>query len=305
MSHFELTAQLEREEYRILNAIEVSMRKFEWVPMKNITFYSRLDAERVQFWLDKVHKRDLILRHSGGLKNEGYALNSKGYDLLAARALAEEDVVLSIGNSLGVGKESDVYQGIGPGDEFLALKFHRIGRTSFRNIKAKRDYVAGKFHTSWLYMSRVSATREAGHLKRLNEVGADVPVLRGHNRHVVVMKQYDGQEIQEFDDVDDAQGVFEQVVRNVKKCYQEARLIHCDLCEYNIIYTRDKHVVIIDWPQAVATDHPNARLLLRRDVENVCRYFGRLGVEADPDAVTAEITGPGAGHAFKGAPREC
>ncbi len=289
MSHFALAAQLEKEEYRILNAIEMSMRKFEWVPMKNIIFYSRIDAERVQFWLDKVHKRDLILRHAGGHKNEGFALNSKGYDLLATHALAEEDVVLSIGNSLGVGKESDVYQGIGPGNEFLALKFHRIGRTSFRNIKTKRDYVDGKFHTSWLYMCRVSATREAKHLKELNEVGADVPVLRGNNRHVVVMKQYDGQEIQEFDEIEDAPGIFEKVIRNVKVFYQKAHLIHCDLCEYNIIYTRDKHVIIIDWPQAVATDHPNAILLLKRDLENVCKYFGRHGVQANPEAIVADI----------------
>ena len=291
MSHFALATQMAKEEYRILNAIEVSMRKFEWVPIKNIIFYSRVDAERVQFWLDKVHKRDLILRHEGGRKNEGFALNSKGYDLLAAHALAEKDVALSIGNSLGVGKESDVYQGIGKGGEFLALKFHRIGRTSFRNIKSKRDYAVDKFHTSWLYMCRVSATREAEHLKKLNAIRADVPLLRGHNRHVVVMKQYDGQEIQEFDKIDDPRAIFEQVIRNVKKIYNEARLIHCDLCEYNIIYTRDKHILIIDWPQAVATDHPNARLLLKRDIENVCKYFGRHGVEANPDAVFADITG--------------
>ncbi len=291
MSHFALATQLGKEEFRILDAIEVSMRKFEWVPMKNIVFYSRIDPERVQFWLDKVHKRDLIIRHEGGKKNEGFVLNSKGYDLLATHALAEENVVLSIGNSLGVGKESDVYQGIGPGNEFLALKFHRIGRTSFRDIKTKRDYVTGKFHTSWLYMCRVSATREAEHLKRLNEICADVPVLKGHNRHVVVMKQYDGQEIQEFHEIDDPQGIFEQIIRTVKKAYQEAHLIHCDLCEYNIIYTRDKHVIIIDWPQAVATDHPNAALFLKRDVENVCNYFERHGVKADVESVIAEIKG--------------
>ncbi|NMC07805.1 MAG: serine/threonine protein kinase [Candidatus Lokiarchaeota archaeon] len=290
MSHFELATRLAKEEFRILDAIEISMRKFEWVPMKNIIFYSRIDAERVQFWLDKVHKRDLILRHGGGRKNEGYALNSKGYDLLATHALAEENVVVSIGNSLGVGKESDVYQGIGPGNEFLALKFHRIGRTSFRNIKSKRDYVVGKYHTSWLYMCRVSAMREADHLKRLNAIGVDVPLLKGNNRHVVVMKQYDGQEIQEFDVIDDPAGVFDNVIRNVKKCYREARLIHCDLCEYNIIYTRDKHVIIIDWPQAVPTDHPNAAFFVRRDVENICKFFERHGVVADPAAIVDEIT---------------
>nr|MDO8113522.1 RIO1 family regulatory kinase/ATPase [Candidatus Sigynarchaeota archaeon] len=289
MSHFTLATQLAPEEYRILDAIEISMRKFEWVPLKNILFYANLEHERVNFWLDKVHKKGLIIRHSG--KPEGYVLNSMGYDLLATHALAEQDIVVSIGNSLGVGKESDVFQGIGPTGEWLALKFHRIGRTSFRAIKNKRDYVVGKFHTSWLYICRVSATREADHLKQLNGIGADVPVLRGHNRHVVVMKQYNGQEIQEFPTLDDPRGIFEQVIRNVKKIYHEAKLIHSDLCEYNIIYTDDKKVIIIDWPQAVSTDHPNAAMLLRRDIENVCKFFGRHGVNVDPEAIVVEITG--------------
>lgn len=289
-SHFALASHLQHEEYRILAAVEISMRKFEWVPMKNINFYARLDdPEKVQHWLNIVHKKGLLIRR---MENTvGYQLNSMGYDLLAVHALAEENVVVSIGNSLGMGKESDVYQGIGPDGEFLALKFHRIGRTSFRAIKEKRDYVVGKYHTSWLYMCRISATREAEHLQVLNEIGADVPVLRGHNRHVVVMKQYEGQEIQEFPELEDPQEIFEKIIENVKKIYDEAGLIHSDLGEYNIIYTADKNVIIIDWPQAVKKDHPNARMLMRRDIENVCNYFARYDVQSDAEAIVNEIIG--------------
>ena len=34
-------------------------------------------------------------------------------------------------------------------------------------------------------------------------------------------------------------------------------------------------VYIIDWPQWVSTDHPNAGDLLGRDIRNITRYFNR------------------------------
>jgi len=51
--------------------------------------------------------------------------------------------------------------------------------------------------------------------------------------------------------------------------------------------------VVFDWPQAVPTDHENARELLTRDVENVVGYFERkypahVG-NVDIDALVAAI----------------
>ena len=41
----------------------------------------------------------------------------------------------------------------------IAVKIHRLGRTSFRNVKNLRDY-SNANHTSWIYLSRLAATRE-------------------------------------------------------------------------------------------------------------------------------------------------
>jgi RIO kinase 2 len=38
--------------------------------------------------------------------------------------------------------------------EVFALKLHRLGRTSFRAVKSKRDYLGRRSHFSWLYLSR-------------------------------------------------------------------------------------------------------------------------------------------------------
>lgn len=43
----------------------------------------------------------------------GYRLTFSGYDYLALKALAARDIVYSIGNQIGVGKEAGVWEGRG------------------------------------------------------------------------------------------------------------------------------------------------------------------------------------------------
>lgn len=38
--------------------------------------------------------------------------------------------------------------------EVFALKLHRLGRTSFKAVKSKRDYLGKRTSYSWLYLSR-------------------------------------------------------------------------------------------------------------------------------------------------------
>ena len=49
-------------------------------------------------------------------------------------------------------------------------------------------------------------------------------------------------------------------------------------------------ITLIDFPQAVDPRfNRHARDWLERDVENVCRYFRRHGVDADPTAPAEEL----------------
>ena len=80
-------------------------------------------------------------------------------------ALASQDVVYSVGNMIGVGKESDVYIVSDADETQLAMKLHRLGRTSFRNIKNMRDYHGKRRTASWLYLSRLAAVKEFAFMK--------------------------------------------------------------------------------------------------------------------------------------------
>lgn len=47
----------------------------------------------------------------------------------------------------------------------MALKLHRLGRTSFRAVKSKRDYLKHRNSYSWLYLSRLAALKEYAFMK--------------------------------------------------------------------------------------------------------------------------------------------
>lgn len=71
----------------------------------------------------------------------------------------------------------DIYIVASPNDEQYALKLHRLGRTSFRNLKNKRDYHKHRRNVSWLYLSRLSAMKEFAYMKVMDQpVAEKVPI---------------------------------------------------------------------------------------------------------------------------------
>ena len=124
--------------------------------------------------------------------DDGYRLTTLGYDYLALHALCQRDAVGAVGNQIGVGKESDIYVG-GDGElRDLVLKFHRLGRTSFRKIKEKRDYHGKRHFCSWLYLSRIAALKEFTFMRALYEREFPVPKPFECCRHTVVMELIEG-----------------------------------------------------------------------------------------------------------------
>lgn len=111
---------------------------------------------------------------------------------MALKSLTLRGSVSSFGNQIGVGKESNIYVVSDEDGQPICLKLHRLGRTCFRNIKAKRDYHGHRHKTSWLYLSRISATREFAYMKALHDRGFPVPKPIDFNRHCVLMELVNG-----------------------------------------------------------------------------------------------------------------
>jgi RIO kinase 2 len=68
----------------------------------------------------------------------------------------------------------------------------RLGRTCFRNLKEKRDYHQHRKSASWLYLSRISATKEFAYMKALYDRGFPTPKPIDFSRHCVVMELIEG-----------------------------------------------------------------------------------------------------------------
>jgi RIO kinase 1 len=74
--------------------------------------------------------------------------------------------------------------------------------------------------------------------------------------------------------------LFQRLLNNVELCLALNR-IHGDLSPHNVLYWQGEPR-IIDFPQAVDPRfNQSSRDLLRRDVENLVRYFRPYGVEAN------------------------
>ncbi|MEM3512094.1 MAG: RIO1 family regulatory kinase/ATPase [Candidatus Jordarchaeales archaeon] len=264
---------LSAHDYKVLHALEKGMKTYEFVPVDLIARYSSLRKERASSILKRLHEFKLVTRQIADYV--GYRLTVHGYDALALNVLADSGTIEFFGSKLGVGKESDVYEALTPSGRRVAVKAHRIGRTSFVHVKRARSYVKrGVTRSNWFPASCKSAEREYAALKILHSNGVAVPEPVYLNRHILVMGFIEGEELVSCRSLSEPYDVLELILENVKLAYQ-CGVIHGDLSEYNVIVSPESGVFLIDWPQYVPVKHVSSRYLLERDLHNVLSFFKR------------------------------
>jgi len=271
-----LFRSLQPADLRILLGTELGMTSREYVPISRIVRYANLLEEEIGKRLpDLVDKRLLALGSVRTLGYTGFRLTFLGYDCLALNALVKRGIVEALGAALGVGKESDVYDAKGKKGARIALKFHRLGRISFRQTRRKREYVADRAHTSWIYQARMAATREFAAMKRARRFGVPVPKPIGQNRHLVAMSMFEGSELSRVGFLPQPAITLRRILLKLRLLFCDVHLVHGDLSEYNILMADSGQFAFIDWPQSIPANDPNASELLTRDISNVVKFFAR------------------------------
>jgi len=83
---------------------------------------------------------------------------------------------------------------------------------------------------------------------------------------------------------------WDQLVESLRSL-TSAGLVHADLSAYNLLWWRDR-LVVIDLPQAVEfTTNADAPELLHRDLVNVTAWFDRRGLTVDVERLFGELIG--------------
>ncbi|KAK7870108.1 hypothetical protein R5R35_011086 [Gryllus longicercus] len=293
---------LTKEDFRILTAIEMGMKNHELVPGSLAASIANLRHGGVHKLLKELCKHKL-LSYERGKHYDGFRLTNAGYDYLALKTLAAKNIVAGFGNQIGVGKESNIYIVNNEEGELLCLKLHRLGRTCFRNLREKRDYHKHRRQMSWLYLSRISATKEFAYMKALRDRDFPVPKPIDFNRHCVVMELVQGHPLCQVHDVKDVEALYDELMNLIVRLGNYG-VIHGDFNEFNIMLTDEDKPVIIDFPQMVSTSHLNAEMYFNRDVNCIRDFFRRrFGYESESfptfndimreDAVDVEVSASG------------
>lgn len=264
---------LSRDDFRVLTAVEMGMKNHEIVPVSLLSSIASLKHGGCNKILRELVKHKLVV-YERTKTGQGYRLNYGGYDYLALKTLSAREVVVSVGNQMGVGKESDIYIVAGPNGEQYAMKLHRLGRTSFRNLKNKRDYHKHRKNMSWLYLSRLSAMKEYAYMKALYDRGFPVPKPVDYNRHAVVMELINGFPLCQVHELQDPSALYNEFMELIVKLANYG-LIHGDFNEFNLMLDDQDHITMIDFPQMVSTSHPNAEWYFDRDVKCIRDFFAK------------------------------
>uniref|UniRef100_A0AAY4A1G1 Serine/threonine-protein kinase RIO1 n=1 Tax=Denticeps clupeoides TaxID=299321 RepID=A0AAY4A1G1_9TELE len=196
-------------------------------------------------------------------------------------------VISEINGCISTGKEANVYHATTGKGESRAIKIYK---TSILLFKDRDKYVSGEFRFRHGYckgnprkMVRTWAEKEMRNLIRLQtaEIPSPEPIML--RSHVLIMGFIGKNEMpapllkNAALSESKARELYLQVIQNMRKMYQEARLVHADLSEFNMLY-HDGDAYIIDVSQSVEHDHPHALEFLRKDCSNVNDFFLKRGV---------------------------
>ncbi|OLD12699.1 MAG: hypothetical protein AUI97_06350 [Crenarchaeota archaeon 13_1_40CM_3_52_17] len=209
-------------------------------------------------------------------------------DSLRADAV-ENGLVDEVVSVLATGKEADVYVGLWKKVP-LALKVYRLHRTPHKK-KSAIGYSVDR-------MGQIAAN-EFTMLEKAYRAGIPVPTPARRADNMFTMRflgdETNARRLRDLD-LDEPEQYAKQALGIVDRLL-DTFIVHGDLSEYNLLLYRDR-IFVIDFPQAVdLSSRPNrhhrfekAKPLLRRDLENVARYFSQYNIEIDAQSEYDRLT---------------
>ncbi len=212
--------------------------------------------------------------------------------LLAFYKLLKRGSIEEVEFPISTGKEGDVFRGIGK-NGYVAIKVYRMSTANYRGLSR---FIDGDDRFAHIHKTKdtiilVWAQKEFRNLKEFYEGGVQVPRPIDRWKNIIVM-EYIGDDARPAPLMKDVMENLKKemvydIIQEMKKMYASG-LVHGDLSEYNILIWEERPYVI-DVAQAVPIDHPLADELMLRDLKNMVRVFGKMGVGMSVKELAQEI----------------
>ena len=221
----------------------------------------------------------------------------------------EDSLITKVIRVVKSGKEGTVYcceASPRTGHELLAAKVYRSREHRMFHNNAVyeegrwvgdrriRRAMANKSRVGRVVQADNWVTHEFETLKFLHGVGAIVPEPISRNGQTILMGYVGDRDraaplLQHAEMTNrEAESVFRELLGQIE-LWLSFGWIHADLSPFNILFW-DGRPTVIDFPQAVTPEsNGNARALLTRDLTNICRFFARFGIDADPDRIAFDL----------------
>lgn len=242
---------------------------------------------------DKIDKRRIRDKDSDDLKVVESVFDKA--TVLTLDKLIRKGVIKRFVGIISTGKEANVYYVKGPEDSDLAVKIFRT-HSEFR--KYALPYIVGDQRFKVRRKDARSITflwtlKEFKNLKLAESCEVRVPSPIEVRNNVLVMEfiGIDGLPAPRMKDIspENPEKVFYQILEYIYRLYHQAKLVHADLSEYNILMHQNEPV-LIDISQGVLLHHPHAKNFLLRDIRTIVTFFDKLGISTPlPKEIFDEI----------------
>jgi RIO kinase 2 len=276
-----LVSLLNKGDFKILKVFASSLKNRQFLNLTTLSQYANLSQGLIEHHLERLVKFGLISK-----SNIGYTLLVTGLDMYVLKILSNKNIITALGPQIGIGKEAEVYLARDLLNQDRILKMFRLGRSSFKQIKRKRDVGTGI--NSWLLLNIETAKKEYDILTYLKDSSSSFPTPLYRSFHCIVMEAIYGNRLSDIGNLSDPEHVLDKIINNIAIAYRRG-FINGDLNEYNIL-VNDDNIFILDWPQAVIVDTVNADIVLTRDVKNILKFFSKkFNVEKDTHEIINKI----------------
>ena len=195
-----------------------------------------------------------------------------------------DHIIAYVNGSVSAGKESVLFWGVDDNNNDVALKVYLV---STSNFKKRERYILGDPRFSNLKKGTKNliylwAKKEFRNLSQCYDAGIPVPKPIHVANNVLAMEfiGQDGTPGRTLLESQVNESDYLRIVSIIQDLYCKANLVHGDLSEYNIFKIKND-LVLFDLGSAVDTRHPNAAEFLKRDINNIRRFFGKRGIPVE------------------------